>query len=214
MALGESMTGGAAAPGDGGATPRFPELPPSLPRRRWTVMRWLGRSLFAALGWRIEGNFPDTPKMVIIVAPHTSNWDFFVALFADLGLDLKASFLGKHTIFRPPVRGFLMRLGGIPVRRDAAHNVVEQMRDVFRERDQIVLAIAPEGTRKKVTEWKSGFWHIARAAGVPVVPVGLDFARRAAVIGAPFTPGDSFEADVRELKRFFASVTPKHPELA
>lgn len=176
-------------------------------------MRWLGRRLFALFGWRIEGNFPDLPKLVVIVAPHTSNWDFFIALFADLGLDLKASFLGKHTIFRPPVRGILLRLGGIPVRRHARHNVVEQMKTVFQRSDRLVLAIAPEGTRKKVKEWRSGFWHIARAAGVPVIPVALDYARRVAVIGAPFSPGHSFEADVGELKQFFAHATPKNPQL-
>lgn len=207
------MSTAGAAVVRGGKPVRFPELPPSLPRRGWTVLRRVGGRLFALLGWRIEGNFPDLPKLVVIVAPHTSNWDFFIALFADLGLDLKASFLGKHTIFRFPVRGWLLRLGGVPVRRDARHNVVEQMQVVFAAHDQLVLAIAPEGTRKRVTEWKSGFWHIARAARVPIVPVALDYARRAVVIGAPFTPGPSFESDVRELRQFFARATPKHPHL-
>ena len=163
--------------------------------------------------WRIDGEFPDLPRFVLIVAPHTSNWDFVVALLCDLALDMDAAWLGKHTIFVGPFGRWLRSLGGIPVDRSASHKVVTQAAAEFGRRDRMILALAPEGTRKKVKGWKSGYWHIARAAGVPVLPVGLDFARRAAVIGEPRTLTASLEADEAVFKAFFASITPKRPEL-
>jgi 1-acyl-sn-glycerol-3-phosphate acyltransferase len=164
------------------------------------------------LGWSVEGQFPDLPKFVIIVAPHTSNLDFVCALFCDLALDLEAGFLAKHTIFIGPFGRWLKSLGGIPVVRSASHNVVSDVAAEFARRDRMVLAIAPEGTRRKVETWKSGYWHIARAAGVPIVPVGLDFAKRAAVIGPLRYPTESLADDEAEFKRFFATVTPKRPD--
>ena len=163
--------------------------------------------------WRVIGDFPDLRKFVIIVAPHTSNWDFVVGLFCDLALDLDAVWLAKHTIFVGPFGRWLKSLGGIPVVRSASHNVVSQVAAEFARRDQMILAVAPEGTRRKVEEWKSGYWHIARAAGVPIVPVGLDFARRAAVIGLPRSTTKSLEDDEAAFKAFFADITPKNPAL-
>jgi 1-acyl-sn-glycerol-3-phosphate acyltransferase len=163
--------------------------------------------------WRVEGMFPDLPKFVIIVGPHTSNWDFVTALFCDLALDLKAGFLAKHTIFVGPFGRWLKSLGGIPVVRSASHNVVSDVTAEFARRDRMVLAIAPEGTRRKVQTWKSGYWHIARAAGVPIVPVGLDFAKRAAVIGPMRYPTESLPDDEAVFKAFFATITPKRPDL-
>lgn len=165
------------------------------------------------LGWRVDGQFPDLPRFVIIVGPHTSNWDFICALFCDLALDLEAGFLAKHTIFVGPFGRWLKSLGGIPVVRSASHNVVSQVAAEFARRERMVLAIAPEGTRRKVETWKSGYWHIAHAAGVPIVPVGLDFARKAAVIGPLRYPTESIEADEAEFRKFFAGITPKRPGL-
>jgi len=150
---------------------------------------------------------------VIIVAPHTSNWDFFVGLFVDLLLDLKASFLGKHSIFVWPVKGLLEWVGGIAVRRGSGENVVQQMVAEFATRDKLMLAIAPEGTRKKVAEWKTGFWHIARGAQVPIILVGLDYGRRVLTIGPTITPSDDLEGDLRAIKAHYATITPRHPEL-
>jgi 1-acyl-sn-glycerol-3-phosphate acyltransferase len=163
--------------------------------------------------WRIDGQFPDLRKFVIIVAPHTSNWDFVVGLLCDHALDMDAVWLAKHTIFVGPFGRWLKSVGGIPVVRNASHNVVAQAAAEFAKRDQMVLAIAPEGTRKKVREWKSGYWHIARAAGVPIVPAGLDFARRAAIIGPPRWTTDSLSDDEAILKAFFEQITPRNPAL-
>lgn len=147
------------------------------------------------------------------MAPHTSNWDFFVGLSVDLLLDLKANFLGKHSIFVWPVKGLLKWVGGIPVRRGQGENVVQQMVVEFAAREKLFLAIAPEGTRKKVKEWKTGFWHIARGARVPIVLVALDYGRRVLTIGPTLTPSDDLESDLRTIKAHFATVTPRHPEL-
>lgn len=194
-------------------TVRVPALPPNVPRRKKPFLRRVGRLGMRLLGWRVEGEFPDLPKFVIIVAPHTSNWDFITALFCDLALDLAAGFLAKHTIFVGPFGRWLKSLGGIPVVRSASHNVVSQVAAEFARRDQMVLAIAPEGTRRKVETWKSGYWHIARAAGVPIVPVGLDFAKRAAVIGPLHYPTESIEDDEAVFRKYFAGITPKRPAL-
>jgi 1-acyl-sn-glycerol-3-phosphate acyltransferase len=190
-----------------------PPMPASVPRRGRHVLKRLGRLGLRLMGWRIEGRMPDLGKFVIIVAPHTSNWDFIAALFCDLALDLDARFLAKHSIFVGPFGTWLKSLGGIPVVRSASHNVVGQVAMEFARRERMVLAIAPEGTRRKVESWKSGYWHIARAADVPIVPVGLDFARRAAVIGTPRPTTASLEDDEAALKEFFLHVTPKRPEL-
>jgi 1-acyl-sn-glycerol-3-phosphate acyltransferase len=163
--------------------------------------------------WRIEGQIPDLRKFVLIVAPHTSNWDFVVGLLCDLALDMDAAWLGKHSIFVGPFGRWLKSLGGIPVVRSASHNLVSQAAAEFARRDQMILAITPEGTRRKVQSWKSGYWHIARAAGVPILPVGFDFARRATVIGAVRPTTDSLSADEAVFKEFFAGITPKNPEL-
>jgi 1-acyl-sn-glycerol-3-phosphate acyltransferase len=192
---------------------RVPPLAPEIPRRHRPLLQRIGRLAMTLLGWRIDGDLPNLPKFVIIVAPHTSNWDFFAGLFCDLALDMDASWLAKHTIFRGPVGPLLESLGGIPVVRSASHNVVSQVAAEFARRDRLVLAITPEGTRKKVTAWKSGYWHIARAAGVPIVPVGLDFAKRAAVIGPLRYPTDSLEEDEAAFREFFAGITPKNPAL-
>lgn len=165
------------------------------------------------LGWDIEGEIPDLPKFVLIAAPHTSNWDFFVALFADLALDMDAAWMAKHTIFRGPIGRWLRGLGGIPVVRHSAHNVVSQMVGEFERRDRLILAITPEGTRKPVARWKSGYWHIAHEAGVPILPVGLDFGRRRIVIGTPLATSDSHERDEAELLRFYSNITPKYPHI-
>jgi 1-acyl-sn-glycerol-3-phosphate acyltransferase len=193
--------------------PRVAPLPPNVPRRRKPFLQRVGLLGLRWLDWRVEGTFPDVRKFIIIVAPHTSNWDFVTALFCDLALDLEARFLAKHTIFIGPFGWWLKSLGGIPVVRSASHNVVAQVAAEFQRKDQMVLAVAPEGTRRKVESWKSGYWHIARAANVPIVPVGLDFVRKAAVVGSLRFPTDSLADDEAVFKAFFAGITPKRPDL-
>lgn len=158
------------------------------------------------LGWRFEGTLPDLPRFVIIVAPHTSNWDFPVGAAAKLALRLEATFLGKHTLFRFPL-GILMRaLGGLPVDRSASHDLVTGIVAEFARRDRMVLVVAPEGTRKKVERWKTGFYHIAHGARVPIVPVGLNWGTRRIQLGAPVTTTGDAEADIAKLRAWFSGI--------
>src|SRR5687768_3780626 len=155
----------------------IPALGPEVPSRGGGVMRILGRAILAALGWRLEGEIPNVPRCVVIIAPHTSNWDFVIGLATLLALDLRVTWLGKHQIFRGPLGPLWRALGGVAVDRSAAHGVVERAVAVLAPPHSTFLAVAPEGTRRKVEQWKSGFWRIARAAGVPILPVAFDYRR-------------------------------------
>jgi 1-acyl-sn-glycerol-3-phosphate acyltransferase len=158
------------------------------------------------LGWRVEGDMPNRPKFVLIVAPHTSNWDFPVGMSAKLALGLAAAWVGKHTIFRWPFGGLLRSVGGIPVDRSASNDVVQQMVAEFARRERMVFALAPEGTRKKVERWKTGFYHIARGAGVPIVPVALDWGVKAIRIMPAFETTGNADADIAALRLMFDGV--------
>jgi 1-acyl-sn-glycerol-3-phosphate acyltransferase len=179
-------------------------VPPAIPRRGNAFWRWIGRTLLGVSGWQLEGAFPSVPRCVVAVAPHTSNWDFPVGASAMFALDLKLRFIGKHTLFVWPVAGFLRWMGGIPVDRSAAHGVVGEAVAAFRESPQLMLVIAPEGTRKKVARFKTGFLHIARGAGVPVVLVALDWGARTIRIGPVIEVGDDIEAERVRVERHFA----------
>lgn len=185
---------------------RLPVLGPEIPRAGGPVSRGLGRLVLTALGWRVEGEIPNQPKFVLIVAPHTSNWDFPVGMSAKLALGLGAAWVGKHTIFRWPFGHLLRALGGIPVDRSASNDIVQQIVAEFARRPRMVFALAPEGTRTKVERWKTGFYHIARGAGVPIVPVAFDWEQRAIRIMSPFTPTGDADSDIAELRRLFEGV--------
>ena len=188
-----------------------PRLPESVPRHRGAVRRAIGLAGLRILRWRVAGNLPDEPRMVIAVAPHTSNWDFVVGFMAYLALELQATWFGKHTLFRWPLGVIFRRFGGIPIERTRSANVVELYVREFERRDRMVLAIAPEGTRKRVPEWKSGFYHIAVGAGVPIVPVALDFSSRLVRILPPLHPTGDAERDIATLRARFQTTMARHP---
>ncbi|TAN52605.1 MAG: acyltransferase [Betaproteobacteria bacterium] len=183
-----------------------PQLPPSLPRRGNALTRWLGRSLLAAAGWRIEGEIPDRPKLIAIVAPHTSNWDFFVGIAAVVALGLRVRFLGKHTLFNPWL-GWLMRwLGGVPVVRDTPQGAVADAAAMIAAEPRVLLGLAPAGTRTRGAPWRSGFYQIALAANVPLLPVAFDFPRRAIRLFPLFFPGGDYAVDLPRLQALYADV--------
>jgi 1-acyl-sn-glycerol-3-phosphate acyltransferase len=191
---------------------KVPPLGPAIPGRGNAFSRSLGRTAYALTGWHFVGALPDLPKFVMIIAPHTSNWDFFVGVGALFSLGLKVEFFGKDSVFRWPT-GFVMRwLGGIPVDRLVSKDRVSDSVAAFKARDKLVLGMAPEGTRTRVEEWKTGFYHVARGAGVPIVPVAFDYAKKAIIIGDPFTPTGDIAGDIEKLRGFFANVTAKRPE--
>lgn len=185
------------------------------PTRGNRFSRWVGRVGMRVLGgWRVEGELPQTRQAIIPVAPHTSNWDFFVGVFIKLALGMKLSFLGKHTIFRFPVRGLLIWLGGIPLNRGSAQGVVAQMVEEFKQRDELMLALSPEGTRTKVDEWRKGFLHIAKATGVPVVPIALDFSRKVLEIRPPRLITGDIDEELLRVKAEVAHAVGKKPQNA
>ena len=157
----------------------------------------------------MAGEIPDLPKFVVAVAPHTSNWDFVVGMAAMFALDLKITFIGKHTLFRWPIAGFMRWLGGVPVDRSASHGLVGQTVAAMDRLPESVVAIAPQGTRSPVRRFKSGFLHIAKGARVPVVLASLDYAARCVRFGPVFTPGEDVDADLRHVEALFANVKGK-----
>jgi 1-acyl-sn-glycerol-3-phosphate acyltransferase len=178
------------------------------------VVRAVGRILLRLAGWRVEGSLPERPRFVVCVGPHTSNWDFVVGYAAKMATGVRASWLGKHTLFRGLMGPLLRWMGGIPVDRRAAHGVVEQAAEWFARRRSLVLGIAPEGTRRPVDRWKMGFYHIARLAAVPVVPVALDWGSRRIRIGDPIDVGRDESAELERLIAYFRRVRGRHPERA
>ncbi len=179
------------------------------------MVRAFYKLAFRIAGWKIRGDFSrETRKVVIAVAPHTSNWDFPVGLAARSILRLRnVRFLGKSQLFRPPYGWVFRMLGGYPIDRNKREDMVNQAAALFNGHDELMLAIAPEGTRKKVERLKTGFYYIAKKAGVPIVPVGFDFARKEVVIGLPLLPSDNMEADFERLHQFYRTITGKNPDL-
>ena len=185
---------------------RVPALPPSLPRRGNGFSRWLGRTALAAAGWRIEGEFPDRPKLVAIVAPHTSNWDFVLGISAVFALGLSVRFLGKDTLFYPPL-GWLMRwFGGTPVVRETPQGAVAQAVAMIEAEPAVFLGIAPAGTRTRDRPWRSGFYHIAHAARVPILPAAFDGAARAIRLLPMFETSGDYEADLPRLMALYEGI--------
>ncbi len=159
-------------------------------------------------GWNTAIPFPHhIKKMVIIVAPHTSTWDFPLGLAYRSVCRMKNThFLGKAELFKPPF-GFIFRwLGGTPVDRKSKHNVVEQVAELFNKHDGFILALAPEGTRKKVDALRTGFYFIAKAAKVPILMTGLDFENKTLIVSEPFFPSDDEAADFKKIINFFGPI--------
>ena len=184
----------------------MPETEAGFPRRGTPFTRALAHRLLALGGWRVEGALPHEPRFVIIVAPHTSNWDFLIGVLAMFGVGVRLNWLGKHTLFRPPFGWIMRRWGGIPVDRSASHDVVPQIIASFSSRPRVFLVITPEGTRKQVSRWKTGFWHIAKGAGVPIVPIAFDWGSRVIHILPAFTPRETVDQDVAELQSRYAGI--------
>jgi 1-acyl-sn-glycerol-3-phosphate acyltransferase len=187
-------------------------LGPAVPSTGNRLLQRVGWRALRAFGWRFAGQMPDLPRFVVIVAPHTSNWDFPVGLAAKWALMLECRFWGKDSLFRGPLGWFMRANGGIPVDRANRHAVVEATIDAFRTAPRMVLVLSPEGTRKKVTRWRSGFWHVAKGAGVPICCVAFDFPSKTIRLGPTVTADeDDPEAGMRRLQGYFAGVTGRNP---
>jgi 1-acyl-sn-glycerol-3-phosphate acyltransferase len=172
----------------------------------------LARVFLALRGWRAEGRAPEVDKFVLIAAPHTSNWDLAYLLALAQVFGVRVSWMGKHTLFRWPMGWIMTRLGGIPVRRHQRENVVKQMAEAFRASRALALTVPPEGTRGYRDHWKSGFYHIAREAHVPIVMGYLDYARKRGGFGPHLFPTGNVQRDMDEIRRFYTDKTGKYPQ--
>lgn len=164
--------------------------------------------------WDLVEVNPVPRKCVILGAPHTSNWDFIFFLGATAERGIKPSFMGKLSLFKWPMTRFMYDMGGIAVDRSKRANYVDQVVTEFDRREDLALVIAPEGTRGSITAWRSGFYHIAHGAGVPIVPAWVDNAARIGGIGPAILPTGDFAADLRQIALYYRSVLPGHPKLA
>ena len=175
-------------------------------------MTWLADKLLKLAGWRFTGALPDTPKLIIIGAPHTTNWDFIIFLAALHHYRMKASFIGKHTLFRWPFGYFFRWVGGIPVDRSAPRGLVQQVVDAIADADRMILVMAPEGTRKAAPHWKSGFLQIASKAGIPIVLGYVDFPNRLSGLGPVLRFDGNTSGFMDQARRFYADKQGRHPE--
>jgi 1-acyl-sn-glycerol-3-phosphate acyltransferase len=191
---------------------QVPALGAAVPRTHGPLIAGLGRWALSVAGWKIEGNLPDRPKMVLIVVPHTSNLDFLVGLMAKFTLRLECRFMAKDSLFWWPLGAFLRQVGGVPINRAAAGDVVGGTVRAFAERRQMVLVITPEGTRARVERWKSGFHRIAHAAGVPVVLAVFDYAARVVRLGPAFPATADYDGDLAKMQALITASMARHPE--
>ncbi len=190
----------------------LPALGEAVPKRGNRFSRGLGKAVLRLLGWDFEGEIPNLSKMVVIGAPHTSNWDFLVGMATLLGLGFDVQWIGKHTLFRPPFGGVMRLLGGVPVNRETSEGLVAQVAEAFKQRERFALGVTPEGTRKRVEKWKTGFYFIAHGAGVPILPAFFDYPRKRVGVGPLLHPSGDLEADLATLRAFYAPFQGKNPE--
>ncbi len=174
-------------------------------------LRFLSNSVMWSFGWRVEGKLPDLPKYIIIGAPHTSSWDFLLFLGVIFRLKGNVKFMGKAELFRGPFGWFFYWSGGIPVDRSKSVGLVEQMMDACEKADRFILTIAPEGTRHGVKEWKRGFYHIAKGAGIPIVMAKVDGKHKVMRVGEMFYPTEDAEADMKAIQDMFKGMTGVNP---
>jgi 1-acyl-sn-glycerol-3-phosphate acyltransferase len=181
-----------------------------LSRLMETVLLWF----YHRQGWTAFAEGPIPKKAIIIAAPHTSNWDFiyFIGLTRDIGVE--PAFMAKKELFRWPFTRFMTEMGGVPVNRQQGGNYVQAMIDEFNKRDEFLLTIAPEGTRKSVRQWKTGFYHIAVGAKVPLIIGQMDYGRKRGGFGKAFMPSGDYAADMAIVEAAYRTVTPRHPDKA
>ena len=176
------------------------------------MRRWFSIWFLKLTGWELEGARPTDLRFVLIAAPHTSNWDLAYLLAMASVFDVKLCWMGKHALFHWPMGWFLRKVGGIPVVRHKAGNLVDQMAQVLRDADSLALVVPAEGTRGYVPYWKSGFYHIARAADVPIVMSYLDYSRKRGGFGPALLPTGDVRADMDEIREFYADKVGRYPD--
>ncbi len=182
--------------------------------RCWGISTWFGRTILRLLGWTVHQDFPEgLSKAIVIAAPHTSNWDWFYALWAGWAMGISFSWLGKKELFRPPFGWLFRAMGGQPVERSAAQGLVQAAAERIRKSEALLLMVPAEGTRSYRKYWKSGFYFMAQEAGVPILLGFLDFGKKQAGIGPALMPSGNIKADMDVIRAFYADKTGVHPAL-
>lgn len=191
--------------------PTFIPLPPSADRLAPSpLLEKTSGWLMRRLGWSMRGEWPDLKKMVVIAAPHTSIWDVIIGLLVIQGMGLKVVFMGKQEAFFWPVDAILKHFGGMPVDRSAPGGIIEQAAGIIRNSERLWFALAPEGTRKPVEKWKTGFWKIAKQAGVPVCCAYFHFPEKIIGVGPVFHLSDDMDADIARIRAWYAPYKGKN----
>ena len=189
---------------------RLAGLPACAPRTGNAFTRWLGRSVLRLGGWTMEGDFPDEPKLVILAAPHSSGWDAVWGLAAKIAMGIRIVVIGKQELFFWPLGWLLRKFGAVPIDRANAHGVVDQVVERFARSDTMWFVLAPEGTRRRVERWKSGFWHMAVDAGVPVLCAYFHYPTRTIGIGPVMRISGDLKQDMARVRAFYVPWIGKH----
>jgi 1-acyl-sn-glycerol-3-phosphate acyltransferase len=190
---------------------RVAALPPNAPRSGGNALsRWLALAVLRLGGWRMVGEWPDVKKVVVIVAPHSSGWDAVWGLAAKVAMGVGIAFMGKKELFSGPLGWFLRKLGGFPVDRRAPAGIVDQVTQQIRDADRKCLVLAPEGTRKPVERWKSGFWKIAKKAQVPVFCAWFHYPDKVIGLGPMVELSDDMEGDLLRIRALFSEHMGKN----
>ena len=192
---------------DGGASSE------DYPQKCSSLVRLIGRVFMLLAGWKVEGRIPSRNKVIIIAAPHTTNWDFVYLLGAAFQLGLSVKWLGKKSLFSFPFSWFMKRLGGVAVDRGKSSGMVDQVSEAILRVSKISLVVPPSGTRGRTDYWKSGFYHIAKSANVPLICGYLDYEKKIAGLGPCFFVSNSVKDDMNKLRDFYKDKVGKYPEL-
>ena len=190
--------------------PMLPHVPVSLPTRSYGWLGAVGRTWLRISGWRVEGQFPEEPRMVVALAPHSSNWDFVHVVAVVFALRLRVCFIGKHTLFRAPLGGFMRWLGGIPVDRSRTDGLVHATTEAMRSTPAMWIGITPEGTRTRGSSFRSGFYRIAQAAAVPILPISINHQRRIIALHAPLPATGPVEEGVETVRSLLLAHGCRH----
>lgn len=190
----------------------IPTVGSNVPRTWGFLARAIGRMLLRMCRWHIEGEICDEPKFVLVMAPHTSWWDFTnnLGVMLSTGIDVSWFIANKYTWW--PVGGIIRSMGGVPVERSSRHDLVTQMVNHITNSSQFVLAISPEGTRKKVLTWKTGFWYIAKQSKIPVQLISFNYDKRATVFGPVLELSDDIEVDLKRVQEYYRGAAAMYPE--
>lgn len=192
---------------------KFPQLPSNVPHRGTKLSREFFKQLFIKQGWSFTGEFPNVPKAVAIVSPHTSNYDGLYAFLAMLGLGIDVTVFGKDSLFKTPLKPILKWVGVIPVKRDTPQGLTKQIVDIIQHKEKIWVGLAPEGTRKKAEKIRSGFYHIAMGANLPVVMFGFDYQKKTIECLGMMKPTGNYESDLAKILSYYkGKIYPKNME--